>query len=252
MEPFTKFQISFIKSEAFNIPKLPFVMAYLKFNAALNNNVGISIELLAKQFGYKPNHRKGKINEQITKSLEWLQARDCIYIMEDLDNVKCNDAFIVNLNPDSEIMNPVEKFVSITENDFHRITTVDSYKQDLLSVYLNIKKYLDNRSHICYPSHRALCYDCQISSTGTMNNIINSLKKIGLLYTYNPGKFTLNGKTKYANNFYSFEDGILDPDKCDEMMRQYYMMQGIDVGEFVKYTDKRSQSDTLSEDELFG
>jgi len=56
-----------------------------------------------------------------------------------------------------------------------------------------------------------------------------------LLYTYNPGKFIDNkGKIKFANNFYALEKDVLKPEICNEIMKNYYLSQGIIISEFIK------------------
>lgn len=207
--------------------------------------------MLSKRIGYSPDHRKGRMNDQILEVLDWLQERDAIYIntvefpLHDRDvkdgkkKIKRNDCFVVQVNNESELFNPDDTFVFLTETEFNTITQkVTTYdKQDILNVYLNIKKYINFDSYsvqLCYPSHTTISKDCGLSRGG-INNIISELTALGLLYTYNSGRFEdSNGKIRYANNFYAIIDGVLNPEVCDEIIRNYYSSQGITIKNFIK------------------
>jgi hypothetical protein len=264
IESFIKFNKELVKTEA-NNNKLILVMAYLKLNSPLNGRVGISLDLLCKEIGYTPNQREGMINQQIINSLQWLEMRGAIYIFakfkpikkkdekqdgainihnenesDKVEYVKKNDCFIVQLENKSEIFNQDNNFVTLYESEFNTIIKAKTKynRQDLLNVYLNIKKFINLNSktiQLCYPSHRTLAKDCGISSIGKVNNIISELIRIKLLYTYNSGKYLdKNEKVKYANSFYAVEKGVLKPDVCDDIIRNYYSTQGIIITEFIK------------------
>jgi hypothetical protein len=59
---------------------------------------------------------------------------------------------------------------------------------------------------------------------------------MGLLYTYNSGKYIDNkGNVKYANNFYALDDKTLNAEVCDDIIKGYYSTsQGILINEFIK------------------
>jgi len=218
--------------------KLLLVMAYLRLYCARNGTISTSINIISKKIGYKPNYREGKINDQIIKCINWLLEREYLTINDNVSDILNNDCFEILL---SDSFNCDSNFVVLNETEFDYITLSKIQrrnKEDLIKVYLNIKKYMSfskDNIQLCYPSHSTLCRDCNISSKGAMNNIIADLVNIGLLYTYNPGRFIDNkGNVKYANNLYALEDGILLPNICDEIMLNYYFTQGITINEFIK------------------
>jgi hypothetical protein len=238
-EPFIKFDKKFLKTKEAR-SKLPLVMAYLRINGAINGNVGISINLIVEKIGYKPDIHKNKINSKVIGELLWLQQHNHIYIMANTDNIKGNDCFIIQINKDCNIFEPEKDFVILTEAEFNIITQTETTcdKQDLLNVFLNIKKFMSFdkvSANLCYPSHTTLCNDCKISSTGAMNNIVKELIDIKVLYTYNSGRYIDNKENiRYANSFYSVEEKELNPHSCDEIIRNYYSSQGIIVERFIK------------------
>jgi hypothetical protein len=258
-ESFIMFDKSFVKSKDINT-KLPLIMAYLKINSPLNGNVGVSLDLLCRKIGYIPNQRESKINQQIIDALKLLEKQDAIYIYakfkdkkeainivqdeaDEIKFVKKNDCFIVQINNQSEIFNPDGSFVTLYDREFSAIIkSVAPYsKQDLLNVYLNIKKFINFDGHStphCYPSHTTLSNDCGLSR-GAINNIIVELVKLEILYTYNSGEYKdTNGKIRYANNFYAITDEVLKPDICDEVIKRYYLDQGIIIEKFIKPKNK--------------
>lgn len=212
-------------------------MAYLRIYSARNGIIGTSINAISKKIGYEPNTNAGRINKKIIESLKWLVQKEYVTINIDIDNALSNNYFDITLN---NIFDCNTNYVILTECEFDIITNADTKKknkENLLRVFLNIKKYMSfskDNIQLCYPSHSTLCRDCNISSKGAMNNIIADLVSMGLLYTYNPGRFIDKGKVKYANNFYALENGILLPDMCDEIMLNYYFTQGITIKQFIK------------------
>lgn len=208
----------------------------------MNGIVGTSIKLLCETIGYIPNRSEGKINEKIIKSLKWLEERKHISIMTDINKLEINDCFLIKINNDNNIYNFDKDYVILTEKEFNIITTYvlkgRRNRENLLNVYLNIKKFMSfdkDNIPLCYPSHTTLCRDCNISSKGTINNIISCLVDMGLLYIYNSGRFEdSNGNIKYANNFYALEEGVLKPEMCDDIMKNYYLNQGVIIKKFIK------------------
>lgn len=235
--------------------RLLLIMAYLKINSALNGSIGISINMLVQNIGYIPNTRKNRINDKVISSIKWLEDKKYILIETELeidkeskirkckefDKLRSSDCFIIHINNESPFFNPQKNYVILNETEFVTLvqypTVLD--RQDLLNVYLNIKKFINFSSDsdkLCYPSHTTLCRDCKISSTGSMNKLIDELVAMGLLYKYNAGKYEdTNGNTKFANNFYALEDNVLKPDVCDEIIKSYYLSQGITIESFIKH-----------------
>jgi hypothetical protein len=231
------------------------VASYIRLNSPLNGNVGISINLLAEKIGYKPDAHEDKINDKLEVALKSLIISNDIYIESrlswnkklkwqqtdiEIDDLKANECFVIHINEDSTLFYPSDQYVLLTETEFITITqsSVKSDREDLLNTYLNIKKFMNfdkDSKALCYPSHTTLCRDCNISSTGAMNNIIGDLTSIGLLYTYNSGKYIDNkGNVKFANNFYALDDKTLSAEVCDDLIKGYYSNQGIWINEFIK------------------
>lgn len=233
------------------------VASYLKLNSPLNNNIGTSINIIAEKIGYKPDNHKNKINDKIKETLTLLIDQKDIFIESRLfwsnktkwiqkdillSDLVATECIVIHINEDSKLFYTDDQYVVLTETEFLTIvqsatkTRID--REEILNVYLNIKKFMNfdkNSASLCYPSHTTLCRDCNISSTGAMNNIINCLIDMGLLYKYNSGRFKDNNdNVRYANNFYALEDGVLKPDICDEIIRNYYSSQGIIIKEFIK------------------
>jgi len=246
-ESFIMFDKKFLKSAEAQ-SKLLLVMAYIKIYAALNGCVGMSVNYLVKKLGYKPDQHKGRINDRVIEALKWLELNNyiCIYAKLHtstevvLEKIKATDCFIVQINFDNDIFNVKDKYVILKEKEYEvivgsEVTKCD--KQDLLNVFLNIKKYMNFDSvsaNLCYPSHATLCKECKITSTGAMNNIIKELLAMGILYTYNSGQYSDgNGNIKYANSFYAVDEKELDPGSCDRIIKNYYSSQGISVEKFI-------------------
>lgn len=249
------FSKDYIKQKRDKKEKSLLVAAYLKLNSPLSGNIGISINILAEKIGYKPDTHENKVNTKIKNSLETLIKNKDIYIEDRLSwsqkekwkqteikikDLKATDCAIIHINENSTLFYPDSQFVVLNETEFITITqsSVTTDREDILNTYLNIKKFMNfekDSKPICYPSHTTLCRDCNISSTGAMNNIINDLKTIGLLYTYNSGKYIdNNGKVKFSNNFYALDNNTLNAEVCDEIIRNYYSSsQGIIINKFI-------------------
>jgi len=222
-------------------------MAYIKLYSSISGRIGLSIRSLVEGLGFRPDAHKDRINDNVIKALYWLKEREYIYFDAELWNkqkVKINDCFQIQINtdPKNDIFNFSDIYVALTETEFNSIiqSVKESKKEysqrrmiydpsDLLNVFLNIKKYINfnkNSTPICFPSHRILCRDCNISSTSTMNKFINRLTNIGILYTYKAGKYIDSyNNIKYTNNFYALQKGILTPELCDGIVSGYYASQ---------------------------
>lgn len=252
---FIMFDKKFLKSKEAQ-SKLLLVMSYIKIYSALNGYVSFSLNFMIKKLGYNSDPHKGRINDKIIDSLRWLESNNYIYIFAKLhkseekvaDKIKASECFSVQINFDHDIFMPKDNYVILEEDEFNLIVSnksnaddknkVTCDKQDLLNVFLNIKKFINFdsvTSNLCYPSHATLCNDCKISSTGAMNNIINELVSIGVLYTYNSGQY-IDGKgnIKYANSFYAVKDKVLIPDICDRIIKDYCSSKGITVERFIR------------------
>lgn len=231
------------------------IASYLKLNSPINGNVGVSINLLAEKIGYKPDTHENKINDKIKSTLKsMISSKDILiesrlswskktkWTQKDiaLDDLKATDCFIVHIQEDSLLFCPIDQYVVLTENEFTTITQspIRTEREDILNVYLNIKKFMNfdkDGKPLCYPSHTTLCKDCNISSTGAMNNIINDLISMGLLYTYNAGRYKdQNGNLKYTNNFYALDKETLKPEVCNDIIKNYYSPMGISIKEFIQ------------------
>lgn len=244
--PFVMFDKNLITTSEFikDKNKLPLIIACLKLNSSLNGKVGVSINMLINSIGYKPNSRKGQINSKVRNALIKLKSEEHIIVDKNIDlaTIRPSECFIVKLNYDNEnnVFTPKGSYVILTEREFDTITqgNSNSDRLSLLNVFLNIKSCINfggMQIPICYPSHRFLSMRCDLSSIGTINNLIKELNSLKILYTYNPGRYLdYNGKVKYANNFYALEDNVLIPEECDKKIKAYYSMQGILIDRFIK------------------
>lgn len=238
-EGFIRFPKSILKDKPDKSKKL-LVTAYLKIFSSISGHINISINHLIKQIGYTPDRHKGRINSKIIDLLKDFEKYGYIYILDKLDEISHNDCFTIQIEEQSELFNPQKDFVILTQDEFNKIVTSKSTcdKQDMLNVYLNIKKFINFGSgsfRSCYPSHTTLCRDCHIKSTGSMNNIIDALVNDELLYMYNAGRYKdKNGNLKFVNNIYALEEGTLKPETCDETIKAYYSSQGITIESFIK------------------
>lgn len=198
--------------------------------------------MIVEGIGCKPDYHKDKVNEKVIKSLDWLEEHNYIFVLTNIHKNKFShgECFRIQINDSNNIFDIDKDFVILEEKEFDKLieskTKIDKHK--ILNVFLNIKKYMSfdkERPTICYPSHKTLCNDCRISSTGVMNNIIAELIRIGLLYTYNSGQYIDNkGNVKFSNNFYALQDGVLNPEVCDDIIKGYYSNQGITINKFIK------------------
>lgn len=237
-EGFIKFNKKFIQIKQ---PKnrLLLTMAYLKIYSSMSGHVGLSINTLVKSIGYKPDRHAGKINSIVSNTLVDLEKQNDIYILGKFKEINFNENFVIQINDSSDLFYPESDYVLLSESEFNTITSSKEKcdKQELLNVYLNIKKFINmgkDYDKLCYPSHKTLCNNCNISSTGTMNKLISALVTMGVLFTYNSGLYEdSKGNYKYANSFYALEDNILKPEKCDEIIKNYYSNQGITVERFI-------------------
>ena len=254
MEGTVIFSKDFIKQKRNKKEKLLLVSSYLKLNSPLSGNIGLSINILVEKIGYKPDTHEGKINDKIKASLSSLVKTQDICIESRLswrakekwkqvdtliNDLKATDCAIIHINEDSKLFYPEDQYVVLTDTEFTTITQscVKTDREDILNAYLNIKKFMSfdkDSKQLCYPSHTTLCKDCNISSTGAMNNIINDLIDIGMIYKYNSGKYRdKTGKVKYANNFYALDDKTLNAEVCDDIIKGYYSNQGILIDKFI-------------------
>jgi hypothetical protein len=194
---------------------------------------------------------RGSSKENGREVLGYIEGSIKIFIDELVKRIENNDCFLIEISDDPNIFNFEKDYVILTENEFDVITGLNNEtneennknrnkknKEDLLKVYLNIKKFMSfdkNNLSYCYPSHKTICHDCKISSTGAINNIIDELRSLGLLYTYNSGRYEDDkGNIKYPNNFYALVKDTLKPETCDDIIRNYYSSLGITIDKFIK------------------
>ncbi len=238
-DTFIMFSKDFIKRK--DIPdKLLLILAYLRIYSAKNGIISTSINFICNKIGYKPNRNKGKINDQVITVLEWMHNQSYIILKRDIKQLDPKECFVIEINIKNNIYEQESDYVILTENEFDKIAeyTTKKNKEDLLKVYLNIKKFMNfdkTSTPLCYPSHLTLCRDCNITSSGTMSNLIHELLAIGILYTYNTGKYLDNNKhIKQSNNIYALSEADLEGQYCEELIRSYYSLQGLTIEKFIK------------------
>jgi hypothetical protein len=273
-----------IKDKILDLNKLLLVMAYIQFNVNRKNKLYISIDMIVKGIGYKPNTRPRMINEKVINQLLWLETHNHICICtENISKINSKECFLITvsefendifdmrtrnnsnelvlkkyLNSDitidknNRMLYEHDKFVLLEDYEFEAITTlqsidkktdfssgkdkIDTNKDIMLRVFLNIKKRIcmsDDTPKICYVTHKKLCSDCSITSTGSVNKAICDLEKLGILYVYRTGSYVVDGETRNMFNYYAVDKKELDEAYCDAEAKQWLKdHRGIEVKKF--------------------
>jgi hypothetical protein len=223
--------------------KLLLVMAFLRFNASITGKVTFSINYLVKSLGYTPNSRKGKINDEVFNQLLFLEENNYISILTNTKVVKPNDCFQIQII-DSIFFEPKKNYVVFKEEEFEKITSAWSVDQGtLLSVFLNIKKMINfdpfnTRPKVAFPALRTVQKNCNIKTVSSVNNAINELERIGLLFIYRSGTYIHDGKVKNAPNLYATNSDELNSLDCERFVKGLLKDQGIEISEFKSDKEK--------------
>lgn len=267
-EPYVMFDKDFIVRKDID-NKLLLVMAYLRFKASTDGEVTLTIDLLVRSLGYVPNTHRGKINEAIITQLKWLQFNNYIFIKGDIDKVRSKECFVIKINNQNNIFDmrfeneqgkyQDKPFVILTQSEFNLMTQNNNEtktdKGILVRVYLNIKKKIFLNSvgaHLAYCSHNSLCRQCNISTTGTVNNAIKELVKMKLIYEHVTGSYIdQQGNVRNANNVYALEENEMNHKYCDEVMKEYIREEkGIDIDNFLPVASKKVKQKVNKVDNL--
>lgn len=156
-----------------------------------------------------------------------------------LDNKDLNSV-LVKINKDIYEKNkelPADKKIKLLETKDDLVKSIKTDKGIMLRVFLNIKKHINMDTVdpcVCFAPHKTLCDNCDISTTGTINNAIQDLLKLGILFVHETGSYLDNNK-KPVNmvNYYAVDKKQLDEQYCINCAKQWLKdNRGIDVDHF--------------------
>lgn len=221
------------------------VLAYLRINASMNGRIGTTLETIIKDIGCKPNNHKGKINEMILDQLKWLETHNYIFINSDTSKISQKLYFEIEINNDHNIYQMfgeddkiIHPYVSLTDREYHKITTTKTKanKAILLRVFLNIKKRINfdaTTPKICFPSQDLIARDCNTSKGYSINNAIDELIKMNILFRHTTGGYKdKNGKVQNGNDVYAVDPKELK--NANQIMLDYYKNEkGIKIDSFI-------------------
>lgn len=232
--------------------KLLLVMAYIRLFASYSGRVVLCIDYMAKEMGYVPNRKPGKINDSIVCALEWLRQYDyIIYDMDITDSKKHSECFVCYINNDNNIFDMINEngtmsqFVQLTENEYQKIVKSSFKRKDwLISVFLHMKKRIcingaGRESAYCFAALDTITRDAsknvKISRT-SVDNVIRELVKSRLLYEHITGAYVdCHNKIKKAVNFYALSDEMMNHTECDMIAKSYIEEQeAVVVNTFIK------------------
>ena len=136
-----------------------------------------------------------------------------------------------------------DKFVMLEDYEFEAISTLNSRigkidysdkdnenkintdRAILLRVFLNIKKHInmnDLTPKVCFATHKTLCRDCNVTTTGTINNAIWDLVKLEILSVFETGSYIDSaGKRQNMVNYYAIDKDELDQKYCIASAKQW-------------------------------
>lgn len=202
-----------------NFKKEILILWYLFTREGKDGNVFCSLKDIIEDTGFQLSRTKNGINDIFKYSLENLQKIEYISINSDLNSSKINTKlkfnFIKNnnqnykcfdLNSDFIILNNVEM-----NSIFNYFLNNDKEKNNIdnvVKVFLIIKSFMNingQNDSFCFPSIQKIeCYSGL--SKPTILKIINILKNINLLYTYDLGKYKTNsGNIKQQSLVYTLK-----------------------------------------------
>lgn len=230
-----KYSKDFIKEEYDR--KLLLLMAFIRIHASASGKVISSINYMVRDMGYTPNCRSGEINDKFIQQIKFLEQEEYISLSCDIDNIKPNTCFLIQVNNEKNIFNPDNRFVLLTESEYRRITSSKTKidKATLLSVFLFIKQRInmtEGHMHVAYPAYSTLKRECMVSSASTIVSSVNELCGIGVLYQHITGSYiNKDGKARNAVNAYALSANDLVG--VDDFMKQVVSSnQGITIEKF--------------------
>lgn len=241
------------------------LLAYLKLYSSYDGLVNTSINDIVLHCGYSPNGRKDKINSDFINLLKQLQDEEHIeikqlqlhkgYVDKDIFDLKPNEIFTIEFNPNDEEFNPVSKYCTLYKPIFEKICFTDTItdKATLLRIYLSILKRIDRtlgHDNTTFPSLNKLQKECTASSTKTINQGVKELEELKVIYIHRSGKFkNAKDKWQFANNIYGVTpDTIIgNEEQIEDNIKSYYQNnQHITIDRFIK-DDQKDETDKVSE-----
>lgn len=214
--------------------KLLLIMAYLRLNASYDGYIGLTLNHLITDIGYKPDRHEGAINDQIKIILQEMIDDKSLYLIPaiKLNELNVKQFFYIVINDEESSIFNIEKttkYVQLSRGEYDKITKCKTKldKARLLRIYLNIKKFVNTsdgikeEDRVAYPSMRVISRDCGITIGGNVDDAIKELVKLNLIYKHVTGSYKDDkGNTKNANNVYALsKQGI---SKAEERMLDYY------------------------------
>lgn len=184
---------------------------------SIEGYVTTSINDLVIKAGYKPDSHKGRINSKIRESLQNLSNKmmiECNFY--DFSDVKSNQLIDVLITEDA-LFETQGYFTKLTFDDLDVILNNDTSinKSFLLHGFLAIKQYISGNPNVvgaqtlAYPSIPTIREIMGVSSNDTVENVLDTLCNIGLLYMKNCGSYYKNGKPRNCPNCYALEEKYL-------------------------------------------
>lgn len=173
------------------------------------NVMGISkvlFEDIILSFGYKPNNRKGKINDKFKESLDYLLSNDYITIItDDFELKKILKIKTINLNKDFIKLSfyELDKFYSYNGKcDVGKLLAVLCYLKSKIYRRSKTESLEHGKFEVCFPSITHISDKLNISKN-TTKEYISELSSIGVIRFIKMDDFTnIKGDIIYGGYIY--------------------------------------------------
>ena len=150
----------------------------------------MSIDDMVAECGYSISSRSSKVHVTFRNILQNLLENKYIATDVDLLSIKRNSYFKISLSENKNIFFSQKQYVLFTIKEFETIVNSSSRCNTslLVGVYLSIKKNifmdndLTNSLQIAFPSKYNICKELGISSLTSIENAINELANLELLF----------------------------------------------------------------------
>lgn len=192
------------------------VILYLRFHLEPTNIVRTSLIEINIECGYSSNSRNVTIYNDWRNIIHKLVSDGYITCSQDIMTVQPTKQFIIEFNYRKNPFYSNDGFVFINKYEYELITSykTNMNKSAILGVFLFIKQYIINTEYssgIAYPSKYQIAQGVGISSTTTIDKIINILVELNLLYV--KSGFYIEDSMEYgsyipASNIYSLSKDI--------------------------------------------
>ncbi len=254
-EVFVNFNTDLLKDKTLN-DKWFLIVSYIWIHASRSGILNTTLAHIALSIGYKLNRNENKINDVIKAILIMIINQDYITVYKQFDNnndnnindskivydLKPKDLFQIQINANNNLCDVKSNFVQITETEFIQLTQskIKVDRGTLFKVFLVIKSTLNNDdskgAKIGYPSMERIKKMCNVKSKNTVDNAIENLKNIKILYEHITGSYFNEDTQKWRNaiNVYALSQEELDKVNCDEVVISYYSYVGVIIDHFEK------------------